>query len=140
MSKNGVEHQPSDTALFAALYRAMANKEYKGEGLGTDDMAEYFLPLLYKLFIKFRIIRANIKNKSNKLTPGVYDYILARTAFFDKVFIKTLNEQIPQIVLLGAGYDTRAYRFARLNKGTRIFELDTLSIQHRKRNVWKKRR
>jgi O-methyltransferase involved in polyketide biosynthesis len=36
--------------------------------------------------------------------------MLARTVFFDNVFIDALNQNLPQIVLLGAGYDTRAYR------------------------------
>jgi methyltransferase (TIGR00027 family) len=44
-----------------------------------------------------------------------------------------LKNLIPQIVLLGAGYDSRAYRFAKSNQGTRIFELDALPTQDRKR-------
>ena len=64
--------------------------------------------------------------------PGLTEYIMARTVFFDDLFVKALNNQIPQIVLLGAGYDSRAYRFARLNQGTIIFELDALPTQNRK--------
>jgi len=138
MSKKGVEQKPSYTALFAALYRAIANKEFKNEGFGSDYLAEYFLPSLYKYLIKFKVIRASIKNKSNKLTPGVYEYTLARTVFFDSVFTDALNKNIPQIVLLGAGYDTRAYRFARLNNGTRIFELEIAPTLNRKKKYLKK--
>ena len=58
--------------------------------------------------------------------------MLARTAFFDNLFIDALNKNIPQIVLLGAGYDTRAYRFADLNNATKIFELDIAPTQNRK--------
>jgi len=35
-------------------------------------------------------------------------------------------------VLLGAGYDSRAYRFARLNRASRVFELDIAPTQNRK--------
>jgi len=64
--------------------------------------------------MRFKFIRENIKNKIHKLAPGICEYVLARTAFFDKVFKDALNNKIPQIVLLGAGYDTRPYRFANL--------------------------
>jgi len=138
MSKDGVEKRHSETALFAALYRAIANKEFKNQRLGSDDLAEYFLPSHFKFFIKFNKIRANVKNKSKKLTPGIYEYMLARTAFFDTVFIEALNKKISQIVLLGAGYDTRAYRFAMLNKGTKIIELDMGTTQNRKMKCLKK--
>ncbi|GAG49482.1 unnamed protein product, partial [marine sediment metagenome] len=85
-----------------------------------------------------KIIRVNVKNKSNKLTPGMYEYMLARTAFFDNVFMGALNKNVPQIVLLGAGYDTRSYRFAKLNSTTKIFELDIATTQNRKKKCLKK--
>jgi len=138
VSKRGVEKRHSETAMFAALYRAIANKEFKNQSLGSDDLAKYFLPSHFKFFIKFKTIRASVKNKSNKLTPGMYEYILARTAFFDTVFIDALNKNISQIVLLGAGYDTRAYRFAKLNNPTQIFELDMATTQNRKKKCLKK--
>lgn len=138
MSKKDVEQKSSETALFAALYRAVANKEFKNQELAPDYLAEFFLPSLYKFLIKFKTIRANIKNKDKKLTPGMYEYMLARTAFFDNVFIDALNNNIPQIVLLGAGYDTRAWRFEKLNNTTKIIELDIATTQNRKNKCLKK--
>ena len=140
MPKKGVEKRHSETAIFAALYRAVANKEFKNERFGSDYLAEYFLPSHFKFFIKFKKIRATVKNKSDKLTPGMYEYMLARTAFFDNVFIDALNKNVPQIVLLGAGYDTRAYRFAKLNNMTKIIELDVETTQNRKKKCLKKAR
>lgn len=140
MSANSVEKQHSETAIFAALYRAIANKDYKNESIGPDYLAEYFLPAHFKFFIKFNKIRANVKRKSGKFTPGMYEYMLARTAFFDKAFSDALNENIPQIVLLGAGYDTRAYRFATQNSTTKIIELDIATTQTRKKKCLEKAR
>jgi methyltransferase (TIGR00027 family) len=138
MSKKGVEQKPSKTAMIAALHRAVANKEFKNERFGPDYLAEYFLPSHFKFFIKFKKIRVNFKNKIDKLTPGGYEYSLARTAFFDSVFIDALNKNIPQIVLLGAGYDTRAYRFEKLNNATKIIEIDIATTQNRKKKCLKK--
>ncbi len=66
--------------------------------------------------------------------------MIARTAYFDSLFVDALKNNFPQIVLLGAGYDTRAYRFAKLNRDTQIFELDITPTQDRKKGCLKKAR
>ena len=133
MSNNSVEEKPSETALFAALRRALANKEFGNEEFGPDYLAEKFLPPHFRFFLKFKKIQANTKEKLNEFLPGMNEYMIARTAYFDRLFAEALTEQRAQIVLLGAGYDTRAYRFANLNHGTKIFELDASPTQEQKR-------
>ena len=140
MSKKGIEKRHSETAIFAALYRAIANKEHQDERFGSDDLARHFLPAHFKFFIKFKIIRANAKAKFKKFMPGMYEFVLARTAFFDGIFTDALDKNIPQIVMLGAGYDSRAYRFANSNNGTQIIELDAPTTQTRKKKCLKKAR
>jgi methyltransferase (TIGR00027 family) len=140
MTNKGVEQQPSETALFAALRRTIANKEFKNEEFGPDYLAEYFLPPHFRFFLRFQRIRENTKNRLNGFLPGLNEYMIARTAYFDRLLVDALNSEIPQIVLLGAGYDSRAYRFADSNRGTRIFELDAAPTQDRKRECLRKAR
>lgn len=140
MTDNGVEQKPSETAMFAALRRTIANKEFANEKFGPDYLAEYFLPAHFRFFLKFEKIRANTRDKLDGFLPGLTEYMVARTAHFDKLFVDALENEIPQIVLLGAGYDTRAYRFAELNRCTKIFELDIAPTQNRKKNCLKKAR
>ena len=140
MTNTGVAQKPSETALFAALRRALAHKEYKNERFGPDDIAEVFLPPHFRFFLKFRRIRENTKNKLDASLPGVTEYMIARTAYFDRLFVDALNDKTPQIVLLGAGYDSRALRFAGANRGTRIFELDAAPTQERKVQCLRKAR
>ncbi|NNL41295.1 MAG: class I SAM-dependent methyltransferase [Desulfobacterales bacterium] len=140
LSKKSVEQKPSQTAMFTALYRVVAHKEFKNQRFGSDYLAEHFLPAHFKFFIKFKKIRAKTKMKFNKFVPGMYEYMLARTAYFDSIFKDALSNNIPQIVFLGAGYDTRAYRFAPLNNTTKIFELDIATTQNRKKKCLKKAR
>jgi len=64
--------------------------------------------------------------------------VITRTAYFDRLFVTALNKGIPQIVLLGAGYDSRAYRFAKLIQDTKIFELDIAPTQDRKKKCLQK--
>jgi methyltransferase (TIGR00027 family) len=49
-------------------------------------------------------------------------YLRARTAFFDRVVVASLDRGIDQVVTLGAGYDGRSLRYAR--PGVSWFELD----------------
>jgi len=138
MSKKRIGQKPSETALFAALRRTIANKEFKNNICGPDGLAEYFLPPHFRFFLKFKKIRMNTKNKLHGFLPGLNEYMIARTAFFDRLFVDALNKKTPQIVLLGAGYDSRAYRFANSNHGTRIFELDAAPTQDRKKKCIRK--
>lgn len=138
MSKKGVEDKHSQTALIAALYRAVANRDFKNNLQGPDYLAHNFLPAFLKFLVNFKIMRSSVRKKDGKMTPGVFEFMLARTAFFDQSFLEALSDKTPQIVLLGAGYDTRAYRFASLNKATKIFELDIASTQARKKESLKK--
>ena len=57
---------------------------------------------------------------------------MARTAYFDQIFARALREDILQVVILGAGYDSRAYRFADLISTTHVFEVDAPPTQQRK--------
>jgi methyltransferase (TIGR00027 family) len=76
-----------------------------------------------------------------KLFPtGIYEYVLARTRVFDEVFVDALERGFPQVVMLGAGMDTRALRFQDRNKGTTIFELDIEATQRYKREVLERKK
>ena len=140
MTDKGVQQKPSETALFAALRRTLAHKEFGDEKFGPDHLAEYFLPPHFRFFLRFKKIQANTKEKLNEALPGLTEYMIARTAYFDGLFVDALEKEIPQIVLMGAGYDTRAYRFAELNRGTKIFELDIAPTQNQKKTYLKKAR
>jgi methyltransferase (TIGR00027 family) len=138
MSKKGVEQKHSETAIYTALLRAIANKEFGSEKFGPDYLAQYFLPPHFRFFVGLKKIRAKVKRKFNKFSPGMNEYIIARTAYFDSVFMDALNEKVPQIVICGAGYDSRAYRFSNLAAATNIFELDAATTQHRKKKCLRK--
>jgi methyltransferase (TIGR00027 family) len=72
--------------------------------------------------------------------PGIYEYVLARTKVMDSVFVDALEARFAQIVLLGAGFDTRALRFSDRNWGTRVFELDVATTQQPKIEILHKKK
>lgn len=86
MTNRGVEQKPSETALFAALRRTIAHKEFKNDKFGPDDLSEYFIPPHFRFFLKFKRIRENTKNKLNRFLPGLNEYMIARTSYFDRLY------------------------------------------------------
>ena len=130
-----VENQPSETAMTTAFCRALSFKEDRKDIRGPDSLAELFLTDEAKKPLKDSVTRTWAIQ--NLVSSPLYGYLLSRTAFFDEVFRKHINDNIPQIVLLGAGYDTRAYRYSEMIQSTKIFELDIQSTQKRKQTILK---
>ena len=93
MSTQGVEAKPSETAFFAALRRALANKDSNNEKFGPDFLAEYFLPSHFRFFFKFKKIRENTKDKLNAFLPGLNEYMIARTVYFDRLFVDAIKKE-----------------------------------------------
>jgi methyltransferase (TIGR00027 family) len=132
-SKRSVEYQPSATAMATAFLRALTSYDEREEVKGPDYLAEVFLTEDRKRLLKDPIVREWVMR--NKITPGMYEFMIARTAFFDYVVQQALRENVPQVVFLGAGYDSRPYRFKDLIQDTKIFELDAQPTQQRKKEI-----
>jgi len=132
-NKRSVEHQASETALATATMRALAAYDEREEIRGRDYLAEIFLTEDRQRPLGDPAARAWVMK--NKITPGAYEFMLARTAFFDHIVEQALRDNIPQIVFLGAGYDSRPYRFHDLIQDTRVFELYAQPTQQRKQEL-----
>ncbi len=129
---NLLDKQTSGTAMGTAFLRALAAYDPRKGIEGYDNLAEIFLDDRQKKPLKDMAARAWVMQ--NKITPGIYEFLTARTAFFDQIVEHALMENIAQIVFLGAGYDSRPYRFEKFIRDTIIFELDTKPTQQRKRD------
>jgi methyltransferase (TIGR00027 family) len=132
-NRKAVGPRSRETAMATATLRALAANDERKKIRGSDYLAEMSLPADRKILLKDAAARDWVMK--NKIAPGMYEFMIARTAFFDHVVEQAFREIIPQVVFLGAGYDTRPYRFKHLVKGTRIFELDLEPTQRRKRDL-----
>jgi methyltransferase (TIGR00027 family) len=70
---------------------------------------------------------------------GIYEYVIARTKYIDAVFKQALTKEFNQVLIFGAGFDTRALRFQEVIGNARIFELDVQVTQQAKINQYQKR-
>ena len=65
-------------------------------------------------------------------TSPMRAYLAARTTFFDRAVVAALDAGILQVILGAAGYDGRAFRYAK--PGVRWFEVDHPDTQRDKRS------
>ena len=65
------------------------------------------------------------------VAPGFHDYFVARTAFIDDAVSATVASGISQVGILGAGYDSRAYRLRAL-RAAKVLEVDHPATQQEK--------
>lgn len=129
-----VESESSETAMIVTFCRALAVLDQRPGLYGEDSLAYCFLLDHYKKAFKTRESQEWAKKKLTQ----IYGYVAARTKYGDKLFSSALEENIPQIVILGAGYDSRAYRFTDFVQNSSVFEVDIESTQRKKRELLEK--
>ena len=121
------------TCLSRACSALETNRCYKSD----DHIAPLLLPGFLMPFLQVSLTR---KLFSKVAAPkGIYEYVIARTKYIDAVFRQTLAEQFEQILIFGAGFDTRALRFQDAMGKTRVFELDVPVTQQAKMSQYRKR-
>jgi methyltransferase (TIGR00027 family) len=84
-----------------SVYEAL---EYRN----PDDLVGNFLPPLQRVFC---MLQAKLQLSKLQLHPFYY-YLIARTKYYDQIYIDAINSEIKHIFNIGCGSDTRAYRFA----------------------------
>lgn len=132
MPENKVEvnrENPSKTAETIAIVRMSESRKPEDERVCYDPHAIHFIsqevlnfaahnPEKYKAFVA----------RNESLVPGASNSIVARVRFFDDIVKSSINDGLEQLVILGAGYDTRAYRIEGLDK-IKVLEVDHPATQ-----------
>ncbi len=115
---------PSTMAGKVALIRVCESGKPRDERICYDPYAIRFLdPATQSLLIKNPGLSKHIMAQVEHLLPGIGGCIVARVRYFDDVIRQAAATGFEQIVILGAGYDTRAYRIEELGS-VRVFEVD----------------
>jgi methyltransferase (TIGR00027 family) len=117
----------SGTAEEIALHRAIENTKPENERICQDAFAFNFLSSETRKFYDLLVIGSDkakaMLNDMNRQYPGTHNSIVARVRFIDETVQASVNEGVRQLVILGAGYDTRAYRIKGLERMI-VFEVD----------------
>jgi methyltransferase (TIGR00027 family) len=124
------QNQSSQSALGVALMRAVESQKPEDRRICYDPYARAFIPTVSYHLVKL-IVDSGLYER---MAPGAVGFITVRERYIDDYLIAGLAEGLDQVVLLGAGFDTRAYRIPGIEK-TRVFEIDYPATQEVK---WKK--
>jgi methyltransferase (TIGR00027 family) len=138
MTERTIERKGSSTAGYTCFSRACATRENDERFRGPDYLAKIFLPPIPQILFSVPFLRKWLMCKM--FPTGIHEYVLARTKLLDEVFVDALDRGFSQVVLLGAGMDTRALRFEDRNKDAKIFELDIYATQRYKREVYERKK
>jgi methyltransferase (TIGR00027 family) len=74
------------------------------------------------------------KARQIREVAGMSNLMLVRTRYIDERLQRAIEGGATQVVILGAGFDTRAYRFDEQLKNKRVFEVDYESTQQLKKH------
>lgn len=125
---------PSRTAHFVTHGRALADAGFSHVPNFSDPTARVFLSEKGKrsLAKTERAAKEGKRSMSVEMARGMADLIALRTATIDKAVREAIANGATQLVILGAGYDGRAWRMPELS-GIRVFEVDHPATQGEKR-------
>ncbi len=123
------EGKPSITAELTAAVRAAESLKPKHKRVCCDPLAKSFLGFPFSILVKNRLLVKLVLWDVERIAPGIASEVMARTRYIDDRLTACIKDGIRQLVILGAGYDTRAYRFDELKGNIKVYELDFPATQ-----------
>ena len=128
----------SRTAMVVALWRARESQRSAASRLFEDDLAQGFLDRRFR--VALRVSRVPLVGS---LVPwslidghwtGSRGTVAVRTRYIDDALTSALPSGVEQVVILGAGFDSRAYRIPGIGR-IRVFEVDHPLTQAEKKRA-----
>jgi methyltransferase (TIGR00027 family) len=128
------ENTSSRTASQNALFRALDARRGQGHTVAGDTLAERFLPAEFRIVSVASAVppvRSAVEHFIDWRWPCARGGVVARTRVIDDA-VTALLAEASQVVLLGAGFDSRAYRLPGM-RTLPVFEVDHPATQAAKR-------
>lgn len=111
-------------AELIANVRAYESSKDEDERICYDPLAIHFInPGMWQVLVEHPEMAAD--------TVAGINSIVGRVRYFDDILEKSINEGLQQLIILGAGFDTHAYRIKGLEK-VKVFEVDHPQTQQYK--------
>ncbi len=120
--------QSSMTAIGIAIVRAIESEKPEAERICYDPYARQLVNGALYHFVKF----FDRLGYSERRGPGVMGFLTVRERHIDEYLKTCLASGVQQVVILGAGYDARAYRYEEFKHGVKVFEVDHPATQQAK--------
>jgi len=125
----------SRTALGTAMGRALESARSGGDRLFEDAVAMTLLPARHRALV--RLLRVPLLGRAllamrERRIPGIMGNLLCRTRAIDDRLRTALARGCEQVLILGAGFDSRAFRIVD-KEAVAVFEVDHPATQDWKR-------
>jgi len=131
------EGEASRTAAYMALFRALEHVRPPSARRISDPFARAFVDSRLRAVVTLGAVPGVgelVRGYIDRRWPGARTSAVARTRFIDERSEAAITSGIEQIVLLGAGFDSRPYRLQGWDRIT-VFEVDHPDTQARKRRL-----
>ena len=129
--------EASRTAEYMALFRALEHGRPAATRRISDPFARAFVDSRLGTVVTLGTlpgVRELVRGYIDRRWPGARTSAVARTRFIDDRAQAAIASGIAQIVLLGAGFDSRPYRLPGWDRVT-VFEVDHPDTQAQKRRL-----
>jgi methyltransferase (TIGR00027 family) len=124
----GDELEISKTAIWVAAARAIGAREPDPAARNPDRLVEQLLGDPSQLSLHHPVVDALGKSYEGAMqdieVAGLVRAMTERTRFIDEALERAVSDGITQCLILGAGFDSHAYRFQQLLAHVRTYEVD----------------
>ncbi len=125
----------SSTAEAVCAFRSIAALDPDLKTRNPDYMATHFVnPAMVGIIPGLGMSFDAAKISIDVQDTGVFYYVNARTHHMDNLLRQALDNGVSQVVIMGAGFDSRAYRFHEQYPKVRFFEIDLPATLQDKQN------
>lgn len=118
----------SRTAVWVAAGRAIGAREPDVDVRNPDYLAERFLGDVSQYDVASPVVDGLAEDYDEAMedfeVASFVRTMLVRTRFIDEALEQAIDDGAEQVLILGAGFDSHAYRFEDLLHGVRVFEVD----------------
>ena len=130
---------PSRTAILVAAARAFASRDPDEQVRNPDLLADLLIgPDELALIDPHPIAKALARDYAEAIQDPIPAFfcwgMLMRTRYIDEALLRAVRKGVRQIVTLGAGFDSRAYRFQEELKDCKVIEVDAPPTQQYKQH------
>ncbi len=137
---SNVSELPSRTSIWAAAARAVGSRIDHPHWKNPDYLADKLIGPEERALIGEHALAKALEHDTPETLqePEVQSAVMTlnvRTKFIDERLQRAIADGATQVVIMGAGWDTRAHRFAGILRNARVFEIDQPATQN-----WKRRR
>ena len=115
--------------------RASEQRRKPANRIVDDPYANLFLGPMLRATLATWEASGRLGDLADRFAPGLVNWVLCRHRYIDDRLLHALEGNVEQIIVLGAGYDMRAYRFARELEHRPVFEVDHPATSRRKARI-----